>query len=120
MADAYTNAASSAKTAPFRYAVFQKRLPSPEEKAAIQGKVGIAHFDANGSEVNTSIGMSGAGYVSIHGKAVAVRKIVNAINSGTSFMTKQPVFRKAVSQARGDASAAIVAEADRLINEITK
>ena len=58
--------------------------------------------------------------MSIHGKAVAVRKIVNAINSGTSFMTKQPVFRKAVSQARGDASAAIVAEADRLINEITK
>lgn len=118
MADAYASAASSIEAAPFRYAVFQKRPPSLEEKAAVQGKTGIAKFDKNGSEVNTSVGFSGSGYVTIAGKQKAVRKIANAINSGTSFMEKQPVFRKAARTAAGPASAAIVAKADELFNQI--
>lgn len=120
MADAYAKAADGIKTAPFRYAVFNKRDPSPEEADAVRGKTGIAKFDKNGSEVNTSIGLKGSGYVTIAGHQKAVRQIANAINSGTSFMTKQPVFRRASTQAAGAASAAIVAEADRLIKEITK
>lgn len=46
--------------------------------------------------------------------------IANAINSGTSFMTKQPVFRKAVSAARSAAQKAMEDTAEKLINEITK
>ena len=120
MANAYRNAAASVRAQPFRYAVFNKRDPSFEEKAAIQGQTGIAKFDKSGSEVQTSIGFSGSGYVTIAGKQKAVRKIANAINSGTSFMNKQPVFRKASREAAPAASAAIVAKADQLIAEITK
>ena len=120
MANAYRNAAASVRAQPFRYAVFKKRDPSFEEKAAIQGQTGIAKFDKSGSEVQTSVGLKGSGYVTIAGKQKAVRKIANAINSGTSFMNKQPVYRKASTQTAKAASAAIVAKADQLIAEITK
>ena len=121
MADAYAQAVDNIHAEQFRYAFGgQKRPPSFEEKAAIQGKTGIARFDKNGTEVNTAVGIKGAGYVTIGGKKKAVRQIANAINSGTSFMQKQPVFRKAATQARGAASAAIVAKAEQLIEEITK
>ena len=120
MANAYRNAAASVRAQPFRYAVFKKRDPSFEEKAAIQGQTGIAKFDKSGSEVQTSVGLKGSGYVTIAGKQKAVRQIANAINSGTSFMNKQPVFRKASTQTAKAASAAIVAKADQLIAEITK
>lgn len=121
MANAYTQAVNSVHAEPFRYAFGgRKRFPSYEEKAALQGNTGIARFDKNGSEVNTAIGFNGSGYANIAGKQKAVRKIANAINSGTSFMEKQPVFRRAASQASGAASAAIVAKADQLIAEITK
>lgn len=121
MADAYAQAVDNIHAEPFRYAFGgQKRYPSFEEKAALQGKTGIAKFDKNGTEVNTAVGIKDAGYADVAGKKKAVRKIANAINSGTSFMQKQPVFRKAATQARGAASAAIVAKADQLIQEITK
>ena len=119
MADQFTAAANSIRTAPFRY-VFngQKRDPSPEEKAAVQGKTGIAKFNRNGSEVDTKVGVGARGYVNIGGKRKAAAMIANAINSGTSFMNKQPVFRRAASQGAGPASAAIVEAADKLIDEI--
>ena len=121
MADAYAQAVNSIQTEPFRYAFGdRKRPPSPEEKAALKGKTGVAKFDKNGTEVNTAVGVNGAGYVNIGGKQKAVRKIANAINSGTSFMVKQPVFRRAVTQAKVAASAAIVAKADQLFDEIIK
>ena len=57
--DAFTAAINSIQTAPFKYAADGKqRLPSPEEKAALAGKSGIAKFNKNGSEVNTLIGIS--------------------------------------------------------------
>ena len=121
MADAYAQAVNSIKTDKFRYAFNgQKRSVSPEEKAALQGKIGIAKFDRDGSEVNTAVGISGGGYVEIGGKRKAVRMLANAINSGTSFMVKQPVFRRAKTQARAAASEAIAQRADQLIEEITK
>ena len=122
MADAYSQAVNSIQADKFRYAFNgRKRLPSHEEKAALQGKTGIAKFNKNGSEVETSVGLSGKmGYVTIAGKQVAARKIAYAVNSGTSFMVKQPVFRRAATQAKGAASAAIVAKADQLFQEMTK
>lgn len=121
MANAYTQAVESIQTEPFRYAFGgQMRYPSPEEKEALRGKTGVAKFDKNGTEVNTSVGIGAAGYAEIAGRQKAVRKIANAINSGTSFMVKQPVFRRAATQTRNAASEAIVAKADQLIEEITK
>jgi len=73
-----------------------QRLPSPEEKEIVlQASAGIARFDKNGLEVNTSVGFRNAGYAELKGKTKPIPQIVNAINSGTSFMKKQPFVRKA-------------------------
>jgi len=122
VADAFSGAINGIVAAPFKYATKGKtRYPSLEEKAALQGKSGIAHFHKNGTEVDTLIGITGsAGYVQIAGKAKAVRLIARSINSGTSFMKKQPIFRKAASGSRGAASAAAVAKAEALLQELIK
>ena len=120
VANAFKGAIGSIRTEPFKYAPPGKtRKPSPEEKAALSGKSGIAKFRKNGSEVDTLIGISGsAGYADIGGKPKAVRLIARSINSGTSFMQKQPVFRKAKSSSQAAAKAAIVAKAETMFNEI--
>lgn len=51
-------------------------------------------------------------------KPVAV--IANAINSGTSFMKKQPFIRKAVSQSKGKAEAAIRQKVQELVEAAIK
>ena len=120
VADSFKAAAGSIATQPFQYAKEgQTRLPSPEEKAAVMGKSGIAPFRDDGAEVNTMIGITGAaGYADINGKPKAVRLIARSINSGTSFMKKQPVFRKAVNSSKGRATNAIVSKAEEMFNEI--
>lgn len=121
MADAMSRAADSIRTAPYKYAEDgEKRLPSPEEKAAIKGRVGIAKFNKSGAEVDTIIGLTRSGYVHLAGERKAVQLIARSIESGTSFMEKQPVFRKAARTARGAAEAAIVKKADQVIKEMTK
>ena len=122
MADEVSRSAESIKTAPFHYAVFGTRLPSPEEKAAVteHGSVGIAKFDKNGAEVTTSVGYGNAGYAEVKGKQKAVAQIANAINSGTSFMAKQPFIRKAANSGSRKAAEAIRQAIEARINEITK
>ena len=95
------------------------RLPTPEEKAAVVGATGIAKFRKEGGEVHTLIGVTGqgGGYTTINGQKKAIRLIARSINSGTSFMHKQPVFRRAASQSKGAAVAAIVAKAEELFQE---
>lgn len=123
VADAMKAAIGSIVTEPFNYVAdpdsVGKRYASPDEKAALVGKSGIAKFDKSGEDVNTLIGISGqAGYATVGGKPKAVRLIARSINSGTSFMHKQPVFRKAKSKATGPAQAAIVSKAEQMFNEI--
>lgn len=97
MRDAVAAGAGEIKTAPFSWVSNgNTRLPSPEEKAVVEkATVGIAKFDKSGTEVDTSVGFKNAGYAALAGKTVPIPKIVNAINSGTSFMKKQPFVRKA-------------------------
>lgn len=120
--DSFTSAIKRIRTEKFKYASDgQQRLPSPEEKEALMGKSGIAKFINNGAEVNTLIGISGAaGYADVAGKPKAVRLIARSINSGTSFMKKQPVFRQAKNASTKAAKAAIVNKAEKLFNEIIK
>ena len=101
MADAVSRAVQGIVTEPFKYAKGgTKRKASPEEKAIIaNAKTGVAKFRKNGISVQTSVGMQNAGYAQLKGKTVPIPKIVNAINSGTSFMKKQPFVRKAASSA---------------------
>lgn len=127
MADAMSRAADSIKTEPFRYARVkkgEKRLPSPEEAEALKNHTGIAHFQGGGTEVDTLVGFQKAGYVDIHGQRKTYRKavgqIANAINSGTSFMDKQPVFRRAISRTRQAATEAIISAAEAEIDKLIK
>lgn len=98
MAEEIAKSAESIKTAPFRYAKTGVRLPSPEEKAiVVAAGAGIAKFDRNGTEVDTSVGYRSSGYADLNGKRKPIPMIVNSINSGTSFMNKQPFVRKAAN-----------------------
>ena len=99
MAAEIRKSAETIKTEPFRYAGGgRSRLPSPEEKQIVlNAGAGIAKFDKNGTEIDTSVGYKASGYAELNGKTKPVPLIVNAINSGTSFMRKQPFIRKAAS-----------------------
>lgn len=117
----------------------EKRLPSPEEKAIVESsRHGIAKFQNSGVRIQTSVGFQNSGYAAIgwnHARAKNSRTlykqgeggrmvhasqgagasqkpvplIVNSINSGTSFMQKQPFLRRAFSKSKGAAAAAIEA-----------
>ena len=100
MAEELNKGAASIRTAPFQYAGTGTRLPSPEEKEIVMAAAaGIAKFNKNGTEIDTSVGFRNSGYAELAGKMVPIPKIVNAINSGTSFMQKQPFVRKSARTA---------------------
>ena len=122
MAEEIRRGAESIRTEPFRYANNgATRLPSPEEKEIVTGAgAGIAKFDKNGTEVNTSVGYRASGYADLNGKKKPVPLIVNAINSGTSFMNKQPFIRKAANSGSPKAMAAMKAKIESAFEEITK
>ena len=71
----------------------------------------LPKFDKNGTEVDTSVGFRQSGYAELNGKQKPIPVIVNAINSGTSFMNKQPFIRKA---ANSGAPKAMKAMKDRI------
>ena len=124
MADEVKRQADSIQDGRFHYSVFPgatTRLPSYEEKqAVVNAGAGVAKFDKNGSEVNTSVGYSNAGYTYIAGKKKPIPLIANAINSGTSFMKKQPFFRKAVSRGTRPAEEAIINRIEERFDELIK
>ena len=102
------------------------QLGFEEIKEKHVNKPAAGHFKKNGVSVNTSVGFNNAGYAPApwatkrhkgrttykwNGEKVASARsggkgedvkpipvIANAINSGTSFMQKQPFFRKGVSK----------------------
>jgi hypothetical protein len=123
VADEISRGARGISTIPFRYAAGGRmRDPSPEEKEALisAGAAGIAKFDKTGNEVNTSVGYNRSGYVSIKGKIKPVAVIANAINSGTSFMKKQPFIRNARDKAKDQATEVITQKVTSLVEEILK
>lgn len=117
VADAYKAAVEQIQTAPRRHKEGDVRLPTPEEKAALKNATGIARFRGSGGEIDTIIGEP-EGYGMVKGRRKALKLLARSINSGTNFMSRQPVFRKASSQSRAKAQQAMAAEVDRQINEI--
>lgn len=116
VADAYTAAVGRIQTAPRRSKETGKRLPTPEEKEALG--IGVARFRGDGgAEVDTIVGVP-EGYTTVNGRKKATKLIARSINSGTSFMQKQPVFRKASSSSRNAAQEAMVRKADEMIEEL--
>jgi len=109
MADEIRKGADSIRTEPFQYTMNGKRLPSPEEKEIVmKASAGIAKFNKNGTEIDTSVGFRNAGYAELAGKQVPIPLIVNSINSGTSFMPKQPFVRQAAAKAAPKAMKAMI------------
>ena len=122
VADAVSQAVRGIATEPFHYAAGgNQRMPSPEEKALLESAPkGVAKFSKNGVSVNTSVGLSNAGYGRLGSVTKPIPQIANAINSGTSFMTKQLFFRRAVSQSKGRAIAAIDGSIQQRVDKILK
>lgn len=97
------------------------RYPTPEEKAAVLSVgAGIAKFHKSGTEVDTSVGYRNAGYINIGGKTKPIPVIVNAINSGTSFMHKQPFVRQASTAGGKKAIAKMTAFIENAFEEMQK
>ena len=121
VADEISKGARGIQARRFRYANGWQRQPSLEEKeAVVSAGVGISKFKNTGNAVNTSVGYSQSGYADVNGKRKPVALIANSINSGTSFMKKQPFVRKAASQSKTKASEAIEQEITKLTEQILK
>ena len=122
VADAVSQAVRGIATEPFHYAAGgNQRMPSPEEKALLESAPkGVAKFSKNGVSVNTNVGLSNAGYGRLGSVTKPIPQIANAINSGTSFMSKQPFIRQASAKGRGKAMAAIKATIEEAFDKITK
>jgi len=123
VADEISRGARGISTSPFRYAAGGRmRDPSPEERDALvsAGAAGIAKFRKTGNSVDTSVGYGRSGYASIKGKQKAVAVIANAINSGTSFMKKQPFIRQAINRSKDHATEVITQKVTQLVDEMTK
>ena len=118
VADAYKAAVNQIQTAKRKHREGDVRLPTPEEKAALMGATGIAKFRGTGTEINTIVGEP-EGYAMVNGHRKPLKLLARSINSGTNFMSRQPVFRKASSTSRAKAQAAIAAEVERQIQEIS-
>jgi len=120
MADQVSQAVHGIATEPFHYVRGgDKRKPSPEEKAILEAAPkGVAKFRKTGVKVDTSVGLANAGYAKLGNVTKPIPQIANAINSGTSFMQKQPFFRKAFSQGRGPATEKIEAGIRKRIEEL--
>ncbi len=118
-ADAVGQAVQGIATKRFKYPAppGKQRMPSPEEKDLLENaRKGVAKFRKTPMNVNTSVGFQNSGYGELNGKRVPIPMIANAINSGTSFMKRQPFFRRATSK-NGAAEAAIE---NKLREEIEK
>lgn len=123
MADEIKKEAGKIMSGKFRYAVFPSRtsrLPSHEEAEMIKNACGIARFRKSDAGADTSVGFSNAGYAMLAGKRKPIPQVANAINSGTSFMKKQPFFRRAVTAATPKAERAIVDKIEAEINAMNK
>lgn len=124
VADSLSREIGNIKTEKFKYAKKgKKRKPSPQEKAAVANAPhGIAKFKNTGTNIETSIGLKGAGYATIQTEKGPVTKpvamIANSINHGTSFMGKQPFLRKALKQNQTAAIALIEEEIQKQLNDI--
>ena len=119
-ADSISGAVHGIATEEFHYTKFGTRLPSPEEKALLEGaRKGIAKFKKSKNNVNTSVGMQNAGYGQLAGKTKPISLIANSINSGTSFMSPQPFFRQARDQSAGAAAAAIESGIESRLDELS-
>lgn len=121
MAAEVQKSAGQISTAPFKYTRDGTRMPSPEEKEIVlNASAGVAKFGDSNGGVDTSVGYRNAGYAELAGKTRPIPVIVNSINSGTSFMKKQPFVRKAAATGSTKAVAKMKAYIEDAFDKMNK
>lgn len=92
---------------------------SRRQRADLINSMGIAPIKRFGANINTKIGWDGYGSVKTraHPQGVPNILLMRAVESGTSFMQKNPVVRKSVNKVRKKAQDAIKNKIDEAIKE---
>ena len=92
-----------------------KSGPTSEEKSALIAGFGVARMTNDNGYINTKVGFHGKNVNGMSNSGVA-----RQIESGTSWMSKQPVFTRAINASRGKAEQAMAAAFDRAIQKYVK
>ena len=120
MSSEIQSAAAKIRTGPGPTRESARYATEAEKEAVLSVGAGIAKFNKNGTEVDTSVGYRNSGYIDIEGKTKPIPLIVNSINSGTSFMHKQPFVRKAAKSGGAKALNVMKAYIEDAFGKITK
>lgn len=94
-----------------------KAGPTKAEKENIARGLGIAHMQDNKGTINTKIGYDDAGYDENN---KPIQMIARSVNSGTSFMKKNPFFEKGVRNSRNKAKQKMIEVAEKELGKIVK
>ena len=94
-----------------------KAGPTKAEKEKIARGLGIAHMQDNKGTINTKIGYDDAGYDENNKQ---MQMIARSVNSGTSFMKKNPFFEKGVRNSRNKAKQKMIEVAEKELGKTVK
>lgn len=94
-----------------------KAGPTKAEKENIARGLGIARIQDNKGTINTKIGYDDAGYDENN---KPIQMIARSVNSGTSFMKKNPFFEKGVRNSRNKAKQKMIEVAEKELEKIAK
>ena len=94
-----------------------KAGPTKAEKENIARGLGIAHMQDNKGTINTKIGYDDAGYDENN---KPIQMIARSVNSGTSFMKKNPFFEKGVRNSRNKAKQKMIEVAEKELGKTVK
>lgn len=97
----------------------KKRYALPEDVKALKEHLGIAKMKSDLDKINTKVGFEG--YFKGRTKVdVAIQKVANSINSGTSFMYAQPFIKRTIKGSEARCVDAMSASIDKSLAKITK
>ena len=94
-----------------------KEGPTKAEKENIARGLGIAHMQDNKGTIKTKIGYDDAGYDENN---KPIQMIARSVNSGTSFMKKNPFFEKGVRNSRNKAKQKMIEVAEKELGKTVK
>lgn len=95
----------------------KKTGPTKTEKKDIINGFGVAPIEKREGQINTSVGFEGAMY---NDAGKPIRMLARAVNSGTSFMDKNPFFEKAVRKSKNKARKIMIETAEAELQKITE
>lgn len=97
----------------------KKRYALPEDVKALKEHLGIAKMKSDLDKINTKVGFEG--YFKGRTKVdVAIQKVANSINSGTSFMYAQPFIKRTIKGSEAQCVDAMSSSIDKSLAKITK